>query len=329
MAALLLLTVLNTMPLGVNAQSIRSSPPSTTLSASAGETLTTEFAITNNDAANQTYGVNFANFTSDGTSGVPKIVDDANFPPGISSWMSGLSSVSVASGATKNYRLIVRVPENTTAGTYYGMVMFRDTSTELTTSNASLVFVNVGTITETIAIDDLRHKETLAGENIASTYTFKAFIKNTGTGYTIPELTLTIRDADGMVIQTIDTENAGGILPGTTREYEIVFNEEIDVTKKHTATLAATTAGSNETTSVDFFEPTLASEPLPEEKDSPNVLLLLGIPALLLATIATVLVVRKRAKRVPTTSAAQQPLSVSPGTDEPIDSINEKIEPRS
>ncbi len=112
----------------------------------------------------------FNDFESDGISGEPQIITDANrqLPNSMRKYVKGIQDFTLAKDESKETKITVDIPNNVSPGGYYGAVRFAaipggtdaasgDTQVSLTASVASLLFTEVaGNINEQIQIDNVK-----------------------------------------------------------------------------------------------------------------------------------------------------------------------------
>ncbi|HUP26207.1 MAG TPA: hypothetical protein VM124_01005 [Candidatus Limnocylindrales bacterium] len=229
----------------VQAQSagVQLSPLKTVINLKPGSKDQVVIMVKNVSPTSQKLTALFDNFTSQDETGEPKIIEDASFAHGLKSWMSGIGSFSLAPGASRDYGLNVSVPASTKPGTYYGLVRFSAGGTAA--SVGSLVLVNVGDISQQVAIQEINTDGVKIDNLGQASGKFAVRLKNTGSGYVIPKLKLEILDDKKTVIDTLDANKGeGGILPdGNIRRYEADFSKKLEPNKTYSVrvTVAAGT----------------------------------------------------------------------------------------
>jgi hypothetical protein len=290
LAVITLLFAVNPAVFADGPSTISLSPVKTSLKAMPGETKMATVTVSNAATSPITLTPSFYDFTSpDDNSGNPKIlVDGRKDPHGLSAWASGATSVSVPAGGTTTYTLSIAVPAGTSAGSYYAAVQFANSSDATAPAIASLVFVDVGTVEQKIEIANLS-----LGETTAPTRTVTASIKDTGNGYVVPKVVVTLQDSNKKVLKTIDLNpKNGGILPGSTRNYTADL-PAIDSAKDYTVSLKVTTDSGTVLTAQKTIKgvvpaATKAQKPASKE-DGPN-LLVTGVGALIVFIITAGLI---------------------------------------
>lgn len=317
-ASLLLVLSASTSHLLAQSPGLQISPTRTTINANSGETKQFNLSLKNIDTKNGSFDTTFANFTSSADeSGEPKLVTE-QIAYGAGSWLSGTKSIPLTAGQSATTPITVTVPKNTLAGTYYAIVRFTPQNTDpgaLKASVTSLVFVNVGQITQTIQIEGFEFVND----------SFVARVKNTGTGFTVPEIKIELFDDKNTVIETLDANpNSGGIITDTIRKYSVPSITKINPTGQYKARLSVKTESSAVATkdlSLSKIPPgsqTLVISPPAAEADKkksnvPWLGIAIGTAiVLLLAALTTFLLLRKRRAReihpvIPAAAAIPQP----------------------
>ncbi len=293
---------------------IQLSPAKTVMDLRPGAKNQVVITVKNAGSATQNLSALFDNFTAADETGAPKIITDASFARGIKTWMSGIGSFSLAGSATRNYALTVSVPTGTKPGTYYGLVRFGSGGTSA--SVGSLVLINVGDITQEVALEEFITSGVKVDAAGQASGTFAVRVKNIGNGYTVPKLKIEVLDDKKAVIDTLDANEAeGGILPeGGIRRYEADFSKKLEPNKTYSARVTATAGTMKPLTQEKTFveAPAAAatqSGTSPTAKKTNIVPLAIGgaIILLILATV-TALLIRKRNEqlvRMPSAIAPQ------------------------
>ncbi len=255
LGALFSLVLLSQTSLNAQVATYKILPPSSELSLEPGKTGSVPITVSNDSSSKQDFAVSFENFTSDDETGAPRLVTGEDFPHGLKDWMSGTPTLSLNGKASRQYTVIIRVPKEIPAGTYYGLVKFTDKSSKLNSSTASLVFVNIGTITETLSLDTFELGQVSYAANGTTTHNFNVKLKNTGTGYTKPDIKIAILKNNTQVKELTLAEGEGGILPQTTRLYNLQYVGEMSLADIYKANLSVVTPGSNLTAELTFRTP--------------------------------------------------------------------------
>lgn len=267
------------------------SPVKTTISVNPGEKKQFSVVVKNDAGKTAAPGVYYANFTNRDESGTPELVTEP-IPYGGSAWLYSVKSVSIGAGKSATVPITVTVPADAKAGTYYALVRFADSpsATEsLQASVASLVFINVGQITQKVEIAEFK----------ADGNSFVARVKNVGTGFTVPSVKIELFDTKGQVVDTIDANpKTGGIITGTVRNYSQPLSSKIDPAKQYTARLIVQTESSEPAVAKEISIGTPEPAADNDNKGSTPLLLIAGLTFLLLLA-ATVVIMRKhRAKNI-------------------------------
>ncbi len=259
--------------------------------------------LKNTDPKAGTVSVLFRNFTTnESENGEPKLVDDPNLPQGIQKWLSGTTSLRLGSNETRDYSLNISVPAGTAAGTYYGTALFNINTTggeSLGPSIGSLLFVNVGTITQQVKVEEFNLEGVSASTSGLTEGEVVVRLKNTGNGYTVPKIKLEIVDEANAILETLDAnEGEGGILPGTIRKYSAKVSKQLEPPKTYRVRLTATT-GSGESVAAEKILVQGSAPPQsltkPQKKNNPVVYLIIGGATLLVLSVS-VFLLKKRKK---------------------------------
>lgn len=185
-----------------------------------------------------------SDFESDNETGEPKLLAEQKTrnSASIYSFVKGLSDVELNPGESKNVKYTISIPNDASAGAYYGALTFRavpanvaesekiGNEVALTANVASLVLVEVpGETTEQIQISSIK----ALGENGKSGSFFTVApktsaitIKNLGNSFAKPFGTITVSDMGGKQVYSYEINNTtprSNILPKTSR----VFKDEI------------------------------------------------------------------------------------------------------
>jgi hypothetical protein len=180
-----------------------------------------------------------ADFESDNETGEPKLLTDQknHNSASIFNFVKGLSDVPLAPGESKDLTYTVNIPNDATAGAYYGAITYRavpanQATTEngggevaLTANVASLVLVEVpGEITEKIQITSIKALANGKGGSVFAHAPTKAAItiKNLGNSFAKPFGTVTVTNMSGKQIYSYEINNVtprSNILPKTGRTF--------------------------------------------------------------------------------------------------------------
>ncbi|MES2971012.1 MAG: hypothetical protein V4702_01675 [Patescibacteria group bacterium] len=290
------------------------SPVKTSIDASPGDKKKVTITVRNVGSAPGKFSPIFDNFTAaDDESGQPKITSDLSLSSGIKTWLSGLSSISLNAGASGDYTLNVAVPAETKPGTYYGTVRF--SAGDSSASVGSLLFVNVGAITQEIAIEEFDTTSISVATLGLANGKFIVRLKNIGNGYTLPKVKIEILDDKKAVIETLDAnKDLGGILPnGTIRKYTAELSKTVEPNRAYSARVTAITENNKPVIQEkNFIEAPVAAATQttpPKTKKSGLLPIVAGGLLILLLGVAAAIMLRNRHKpdNIPSGLSMQQP----------------------
>lgn len=295
------------------------SPALTRATAKAGETLKVNISVSNPTANSLDLSVKANDFISTPEAGgEPQILaDGVNEKYGLSGWFAGSESFRLASGKSKDYQAVFTVPKDAADRTYFAAIRFTpagkpDNSGSMT-SVASMVFIDVGSPVSKPEITDLMFDED-AGDN--GRYTVA--VKNNGEGLFSGSLKLEVKQDDGTLIETLDPEKPGSVLPESTRIYNFQPKKALpDKVIKVTASLTdqARKQVSREIT-LNRGPASDASTAKPAEQKSGLLPVMVGAFVVLM-TLTTALVMKRRKKSLSATSPAA--VSFAPQTTQSQD----------
>jgi hypothetical protein len=182
---------------------------------------------------------------SDDESGEPRLILDDNAPSPKNSFkklVSGLTDVDLAPREKKDITVTIAVPEDASAGGYYGAVRFEpqlqnggsgQNNVGLTASVGTIVLVRVpGDLTERLDLLQIS-AATKSQKDGKDTYSAKSFftsgnvavmtrLKNSGDIHVKPFGKVQIKNMFGKVVQEFEfnnTEPRANVLPGSTRRF--------------------------------------------------------------------------------------------------------------
>lgn len=298
------------LPLGARVYAqyggLQLSPTKSILSVAPGGKEQITVTLRNTDPKGGTVSVLFRNFTTnESESGEPKLVDDPNLPQGIQKWLSGATSVRLGSNETRDYGLTISVPAGTAAGTYYGTVLFNINTSggeSIGPSVGTLLFVNVGTITQQVATEEFNLDGVKVSTSGLAEGELVVRLKNTGNGYTVPKIKLEIIDDANSVFETLNAnEGEGGILPGTVRKYTAKVSKQLEPPKTYRVRLTASTESGKSVTAEKILVQGSApaqSSTKPQKKNNNPAVIAIGVAIALLITGVLLYVLKKRKKAV-------------------------------
>lgn len=227
-------------------------PTTINLESAPGMVLNQEITIINTQDTDQTYYLNSREFTAqDNESGSPKFLS-AEDKTGLSQWLSFQNKeIIVPARSYVEIPFSVTIPSGTPAGSYFAAITVGETPSEIVATNgatvqaetASLIFLTV--TGETALAGALLDFQIEPDDNnqILGSYQFR--IQNQGNVYFAPQATITLKDIFGRTILTINAnEQAGRILPKSTRSFNGTFGEEtekkfLEILKKQLALFTA------------------------------------------------------------------------------------------
>lgn len=202
------------------------SPARFEIETSAGNTVTGEVILLNEQSEAKTFYSSFENFEANGDTGTP------NFVPGnegLASWMTTDSSVTLNPGEEKKLTFSISVPSDARPGGYFAALFWGTTPVESSTNNISvgarigmLVLLRVsGDVEERGGISEI---DTESGEvlfsslPVAITYLFT----NDGDDRLNPTGMVVIRNVFGIKVAELDANPTdGNILPRSSRKYKV------------------------------------------------------------------------------------------------------------
>lgn len=201
-----------------------------------GESNEQVISVTNLSDQETTAGVAINDFVpADNETGEPRVLLDNTQSEGNSfkSIASTQDSITLGPRETKDITLQIKVPENATAGGYYGVLRFEGT-TENNNNNIALA-ASVGTIFLVTVPGDIKEDLVLTEFATASNgSTSRIFIntkdievitrlKNTGNIHVKPYGVIEVKDSKNNVVESFDlnnTEPRANVLPDSTRKFE-------------------------------------------------------------------------------------------------------------
>lgn len=208
---------------------------------------------------------------SQNENGQPRIIlDETKSAPSNSfkSLVGTIPSVDLNPGEKKNIPVKISVPNNASAGGYYGAIRFiadakegTDKNVALSASVGTIFLVKVpGTLTESLQLVEFTAaKNGSAGRFFINSgeMTVVTRLKNTGNIHVKPFGRIQLTDRSGKIIEEYElnnTEPRANILPNSTRKFEDKLKNTKWVGKyKLTANIGYGTSGSLITTSTSFW----------------------------------------------------------------------------
>lgn len=236
-------------------QGLEISPPVIELNADPGMTVTTNIRV-RNVASNTLIARGKADdFGSSGEDGKPQILLDETEATrySLKYWVQGVPDLRLAPQELKTATITIAVPKNAEPGGHYGVIRFTGIAPEmvgtgvaLSASVGTLILLKVsGNITDKLSI--AQFTSTQNGKN--STFFehgpvgFTIRVKNEGTVHEKVGGTITITDALGKKIETINVNEKGGnVLPGSIRKFDETMTKK-NLFGSYTAKLFLTYTG--------------------------------------------------------------------------------------
>lgn len=206
------------------------SPAKQELTAQPGSVAEAAITLHNNSNTLQTVSVTARDFeASTEMSGEPQILETANKTYGISNWFTDSNidkKLTVPGGKKVTYSAKFRVPADATARTYFGAVMFSNTSTDgQHASVGSLVFITVGNPATQLSVQELTFDE--SNDAARQHGEFRVVVSNAGPGLSKPFLKLRVTDnSDGTIVE-LEPEASGSILPDSSRVFTFIPSSEL------------------------------------------------------------------------------------------------------
>lgn len=252
-----------------SAQGIQISPALVELNAAKGKTYIVNLHVMNVTSGELTYSTSVEDFTADGETGAPKIVDNSNLPTtaSIKTWVSVESGFTLGSHKERNIDAIVTVPSNAEAGGHYGVVRFsggtpnvESTGVGLTASAGVLFLIKVeGNIVEKANLASFftannDGKQNSFFEN--GPINFVTRIKNDGNIHVKPSGNIEVRDMFGNVVTTIPVNNKlSNVLPNSIRRFDEAKLNKAWMIGQYTAnlTMGYGTKGQAITNTISFW----------------------------------------------------------------------------
>lgn len=183
-----------------------------------------------------------SDFESDDATGEPRLYlnDEKRNSASINSFVSGLVDVPLSPGEDKNLKYTISVPNDATAGGYYGAIAYRAVPADqanlesgqvsLTANVASLVLIEVpGDITEQIRVTSVKaqkedkDKKFKSGSFFTSAPSHAAIaVRNEGTSFSKPFGTIRVTNMSGKEVYSYEINNStprSNVLPKTSRTF--------------------------------------------------------------------------------------------------------------
>lgn len=204
-------------------------PPSFELTANVGGSLNNIVKLQNNLSTPVKIAVDRRNFTAIGEQGAVGLTEEeTSFS--LASWISvSPSEVTIAPGATQEFKFSVNVPLNAEPGGHFGSLVFRTIPTEnlsgsgaaLATELGSLILLRIaGSATEEAAIASFEPEKNFFEYGPVNLITR---VKNQGNVHVTPTGTITITNMLGKKVAQFPLESRH-VLPGAIRRLESTWD---------------------------------------------------------------------------------------------------------
>jgi hypothetical protein len=217
-------------------QALEIGPPLISLKADPGETLKTKIQLRNIAGGDLIVTNQINDFTAAGEDGTPQVLldEDANAEPtpySLKNWISPLKRLVLKPKEIESLSVTIKVPDNASPGSYYGVVRFtavppelEGTGVSLSASLGSLIFVRVnGDAKESMGIEEFyASKDGKRGWLFESNpIDFVERLKNTGNVHLQPRGQITIYDMFGNTVTAIIVNQPPhNVLPASIRKFE-------------------------------------------------------------------------------------------------------------
>ena len=214
------------------------SPTRSELEIMPGGTGEVEITLSNVSGGSITAEATVNDFVSEDNTGKPKILtnSDEKLPVSIQDFITNLDDIKLSKDEKKTFKLNIAVPEDTSAGAYYGVVRYtaipegreltdQERQIALSASVGSLVLITVpGDITEQVQLREVRvgFDGTFGTFLVKKPNVAEVEIKNLGNGFSKPFGRVTLTNFSGDEVYSYELNNASpraNILPDTTRVF--------------------------------------------------------------------------------------------------------------
>ncbi|PJE65405.1 hypothetical protein COU91_01815 [Candidatus Saccharibacteria bacterium CG10_big_fil_rev_8_21_14_0_10_47_8] len=260
-AATAIILVSNTLPVlaqqAPSGSGISISPTTSDFTIARGQAQKLDITLKNITVGNITAQAYINDFTSDNSTGSPRIITDPNkkLLTSIRDFVIGLDDVPLKKGEQKKLSLALQMPANVSPGAYYGIIRFKAVpagenapesgEVALSASVGTIVFITVpGTIKEQVQLTALH----VYNGKHEGTFFFRkptdigVEVRNLGNGLAKPFGTIELQDMFGKSAynyQLNSTTPRGNVLPGSSR---IFINQTKNISKPGRYTVMASVA---------------------------------------------------------------------------------------
>lgn len=213
------------------AEALTLSPARFEIETDAGNTVTGEITLLNEQSEAKTFYSSFENFEANGDTGTPNFVPGKD---GLASWISADYSVTLNPGEEKKLNFSIKVPPNAKPGGYFAALFWGTNPVASDDVNISvgarigmLVLLRVsGEVKEGGGIGEI---DTESGEvlfdklPVTLTYVFT----NDGDDRLNPKGLVTVRNLFGIKVSEMKANPTdGNVLPRSSRKYQVIWGKE-------------------------------------------------------------------------------------------------------
>ena len=225
------LAVLSFLLIPLTTHALTVSPARIEIAGNPGQTITSQFAVINEQSSDQTFYSSAENFEAQGETGTPNFVPATD---GLATWISVQPTVSLAKNQEKTLSFTVAIPADATPGGYFAAVFLSTTPPEQAQGQVSvgarigvLVFLHVeGDVKEAGGLIDfstINNQRVFAAPPVSFAYRFN----NAGGDRIEPTGQLTITNTVGLTVASVPANPAiGNILPNSIRKFPITWGPD-------------------------------------------------------------------------------------------------------
>ncbi|MBI4591913.1 hypothetical protein HY733_00480 [Candidatus Uhrbacteria bacterium] len=203
------------------------SPSVLELSSTPGTVLTSSFTVFNTGASDQVYFLDLLAFESGDEDGTPVFAPEKTEINAFLSWIEfPLSDVRVPAQSKVDVPFTVAVPDDISAGSYYGAITISTAPSEIVANNGAIVEAKTAVLVFlTIEGETQEHLELLdfsiSQDDVSLPFgTFEYRVQNQGNVYLTPTGEITLMGLFGQRIARIEANaSEGRVLPSTTRMF--------------------------------------------------------------------------------------------------------------
>jgi hypothetical protein len=210
------------------AKAISISPPRLELEGDPGETISSEFKVTNDTANSATYYTQVENFEAKDESGSPQFVQSKE---GLAVWTSVAGQVNIPAGEQRAIPFSVRIPRNAEPGGYFASIFVRTTPPSTGANEVSigarlgtLILLRVnGEIQEGVDILEFSTKDKKRFYTSLPVELYYRF-QNTGNDRVKPEGDVIIKNLIGLKAKILSANRSdGSVLPRSIRRFDMAW----------------------------------------------------------------------------------------------------------